>query len=392
MRGAAVLLKESALCFETWRTFFLCVILKAGCLNVFIPARPSPVTYRKVRSMLRSSSRRFSRFRPCSGFTLIELLVVIAVIAILASILFPVFQNVRENARRASCQSNLKQLGLAFTQYAQDYDEHLPMGVSAGRANYGYGDGWAGRVYPFVQSAGVFHCPDDAAAPVQNTVGGKTYTLSPVSYAYNRNLAGSDLPGDISKPSHIGQIGIKGALSKLNAPAKTVMLVEVTALGYDPSLQDGQAVADLSTLDEAGDQGAVASPSPCADGSPAVLGISAAVGPPPGGAPCSLPLATGFMGVGGPRAADFHTDPAMNYYLAPTGRHSDGSNFLLCDGHVKWLRGSQVSTGDVYTSETIPPTNAVETPTDAQDQRLPAKGSAAGTESTQPWAVTFSPI
>ncbi len=60
------------------------------------------------------------------GFTLIELLVVIAIIAILAAILFPVFAKAREKGRQASCQSNLKQLGLAFAQYATDYDGLLP--------------------------------------------------------------------------------------------------------------------------------------------------------------------------------------------------------------------------------------------------------------------------
>jgi prepilin-type N-terminal cleavage/methylation domain-containing protein len=60
------------------------------------------------------------------AFTLIELLVVIAIIALLAAILFPVFARARENARRASCQSNMKQIGLGILQYAQDNDERLP--------------------------------------------------------------------------------------------------------------------------------------------------------------------------------------------------------------------------------------------------------------------------
>ena len=82
-----------------------------------------------------------------SGFTLIELIVVIAIIAILAAILFPVFAKVREKARQVSCLSNMKQLGLAFVQYSQDYDEVLPDGT---QLTFGgnCGAGWAGQIYP----------------------------------------------------------------------------------------------------------------------------------------------------------------------------------------------------------------------------------------------------
>mgnify|MGYP001548207113 CR=1 FL=1 len=66
------------------------------------------------------------------AFTLIEMLVVVAIIAVLAAILFPVFARARENARRASCQSNLKQIALGIFMYAQDYDERMPLLVPGG--------------------------------------------------------------------------------------------------------------------------------------------------------------------------------------------------------------------------------------------------------------------
>ena len=60
------------------------------------------------------------------AFTLIELLVVVSIIALLAAILFPVFAKAREKARQTTCASNLRQLGMAFSLYAHDYDDGYP--------------------------------------------------------------------------------------------------------------------------------------------------------------------------------------------------------------------------------------------------------------------------
>ena len=97
------------------------------------------------------------------GFTLIELLVVIAIIAILAAILFPVFARARENARRASCSSNEKQIGLGMLQYTQDYDEKYP--VSAADAiNYSsVPTSWISQIQPYVKSWQLFKCPSTIA-------------------------------------------------------------------------------------------------------------------------------------------------------------------------------------------------------------------------------------
>lgn len=98
------------------------------------------------------------------GFTLIELLVVIAIIAILAAILFPVFARARENARRASCQSNLKQIGLGFAQYTQDYDEKYPR-QNYSEYFYANSDNWVQQLQPYMKSAQILACPSTAQIP-----------------------------------------------------------------------------------------------------------------------------------------------------------------------------------------------------------------------------------
>ncbi len=234
------------------------------------------------------------------AFTLIELLVVIAIIAILAAILFPVFARARENARRASCQSNMKQIGLGVFQYTQDYDEKMPLYVvnASASATPTNPRGWADAIQPYLKSTQIYQCPSEstaatttAAAPwngaVDPTVGDYT------DYSYNMMLS-SDSGGNYNR-------GI--SLAALTQPTLTV-------LNSDDSPSSSVSY----------NWG---------------CGIGAA---------CSV-FPAGVATIGG------------------AARHLDGANFSFCDGHVKWFKGATATKmANVYNGVT-PGTTSNNNPT-----------------------------
>ena len=173
---------------------------------------------------------------PQAGFTLIELLVVIAIIAILASILFPVFARVRENARRSSCQSNMKQLALGVMQYSQDYDERYPSVGPCMVDNAGApadNPGWSVAIQPYVKSTQVLQCPSDKNLP------GATFADKGFSdYFYNVQIGYTNATFGYSVPSN-GSNGTPLKQSQIDFPSNTLLLGETG--GTQPDLSRGDA-------------------------------------------------------------------------------------------------------------------------------------------------------
>jgi len=217
-----------------------------------------------------------TQFREKHGFTLIELLVVIAIISILAAILFPVFARARENARRASCQSNLKQINLGIMQYTQNYDEKYPI-FRADNSSAAYG--WVVQMQPYVKSTQIFQCPSESNGPSTNPLADGTSTYSGAGYtdyAYNLMLGWPAATGAMPKAPI--------SLATLTQPTLTVMVSDyVTYNAASYAVGHGKATSNTT----------------CATG-------------------CTAGL------------ADFPVSAI---------RHLDGINFAFADGHVKWLKG-----------------------------------------------------
>lgn len=251
-----------------------------------------------------------------NAFTLIELLVVIAIIAILAAILFPVFAQAREAARKSSCLSNLKQIGLAVQAYCIDNDQcYPPSQAGSNTANIS----WPTIITPYVKNEGVFVCPSGERSNTSRDLGGG------VTGSYCGVTDTNFVPNMFNQQGDGSTLGM-GLVNKLSYGMNLIPTNAWTSPGFTGGDKNGFALAGTTTgIPEA----AVAQPAgtihifdswttQCYQGN-SIRGIQ----------------------------QEIRTDHFNNATASKVAyRHQGGLNVLYGDGHAKWIRWGTTKPSD----------------------------------------------
>lgn len=236
------------------------------------------------------------------GFTLTELLVVISIIALLAAILFPVFARARDNARRTSCISNLKQIGLGIVMYTQDHDGRVPKVYTTGNTTTApdgedfFAGGatwfWQQMIFPYVKSHQLFYCPSSfsqVGTDIPSLGNESPYaTMLNANYAFNYGMKTS---GSDSAP------GIN--IAAMPDASGTYMLMEFGNYNFTHTYVARVNLTSTSYVPGAGLHGSS----------------------------CAM----------GPSVQEFKSD-------CEDGRHFGGVTVGFADGHVKWYRTDELIT------------------------------------------------
>ncbi|MCD4823631.1 MAG: type II secretion system GspH family protein [Phycisphaerae bacterium] len=154
------------------------------------------------------------------GFTLIELLVVIAIISLLVSILLPSLNRARGLAKRVSCSSNMRHIGMAFTMYNGDWQQWFPLVRETTSSGY-----WADKLYNgYLENVEAFCCPN---APERTFTPNETNGAMKMAYGMEWWLGGGMRIG-----AHAGQIGSTHKMLDVEQPTVTVLLGENGSFGH----------------------------------------------------------------------------------------------------------------------------------------------------------------
>ncbi len=264
------------------------------------------------------------------AFTLLEMLIVVAIVAMLAAIVFPVFSRARENARRSTCQSNLKQIGLAFQQYVSDSDGMIAPKTLG--SNTPKQVSWPSMIVPYTKSTQVFVCPSQTTndfwtAPNPRFIdvnAGSTKKPRYCGYSHGDVTSGDSAAPFYRKPITYSRnlIVSKSWINRSFIRCKSGFLaVSATSTTSGPVLHEAAVEDPSGTIHiiDAMTGGTNTANSPCGGGASAMISIDGEV----------------------------NTDLFPNAESSkPAYRHLDGFNALYGDGHVKWRQWGSTKIGE----------------------------------------------